>query len=79
MLCSGITDRVADALERGGYRSIADVQREADADRLSIKTNLGASKARLIKDAVDKFAAKHLERVRAAQKAAAARAPATEG
>ncbi len=78
MLCSSVTDRVADALERGGYRSITDVQRETDTDRLAVRTGLPASKAKLVKEAVDKFVAKHLERVRAAQRTAAARVPLSE-
>ena len=78
MLCSGVTDRVADALERGGYRSITDVQRETDPDRLSVRTGLASTKAKVIKDAIDKFAARHLEKVRAAQRAALARIPAGE-
>ncbi len=78
MLCSGVTDRVADALERGGYRSITDVQRETDTDRLAVRTGLPAAKAKTVKDAIDKFADKHLEKLRTAQREAAARAPQPE-
>jgi N utilization substance protein A len=78
MLCSGVTDRVADSLERGGYRSINDVQRETDTDRLAVRTGLPATKAKTVKDAIDKFAEKHLEKLRAAQREAAARVPLTD-
>ncbi len=81
VLASGVTERVADALERGGYRSLGDVVREGDVDRLAIRTGLGNAKAREVKDAVQRFVDKDLERVRAAQRANVARAevPASEG
>jgi N utilization substance protein A len=68
MLCPAVTERVADALERGGYKSVADVQREDDVDRLAIKTGLGNTKAREIKDGVARFVAHDLERIRRAQR-----------
>jgi N utilization substance protein A len=79
VLSSGVTERVADALERGGYRSVADVTREGDVDRLAIRTGLGNAKARELKDAVQKFVDKDLERIRAAQRANVARAEAPVG
>jgi len=79
VLASGVTERVADALERGGYRSVADVTREGDVDRLAIRTGLGNAKARDVKDAVQKFVDKDLERIRAAQRANVARAEAPVG
>jgi N utilization substance protein A len=69
VLCSGITERVAEALERGGYRTVTDVAREEDVDRLSIRTGLGAQRAREVKDAVARFVREDLERVRAAIRA----------
>ncbi len=76
VLASGVTERVADALERGGYRSVTDVMREGDVDRLAIRTGLGNAKARELKDAIQKFVDKDLERIRAAQRANVARAEA---
>ena len=67
---------MADALERGGYRSVADVIRENDVDRMAIRTGIGNAKARELKEAIAKFAEKDLERIRAAQRANVARAEA---
>lgn len=77
LLCSGVTERIADALERAGYRSVNDVLREDDVDRLAIRTGLEASKTKEVKSAVDAFAAADLERVRAAVRAAPS--PETDG
>ncbi|MFO0680904.1 MAG: transcription termination factor NusA [Sandaracinus sp.] len=79
VLASGVTERVADALERGGYRSLGDIVREGDVDRLAIRTGLGNAKARELKDAVQRFVDKDLERIRAAQRANVARAEAPVG
>jgi hypothetical protein len=76
VLASGVTERMADALERGGYRSVADVMREGDVDRMAIRTGIGNAKARELKDAIQKFVDKDLERIRAAQRANVARADA---
>ena len=76
VLASGVTERMADALERGGYRSVADVIRENDVDRMAIRTGIGNAKARELKEAIAKFAEKDLERIRAAQRANVARAEA---
>lgn len=70
LLCSGVTERIADALERAGYRSVNDVLREEDVDRLAIRTGLEATKTKEVKSAVEAFAAADLERVRAAVRAA---------
>jgi len=77
LLCSGVTERIADALERAGYRSVNDVLREEDVDRLAIRTGLEATKTKEVKSAVDVFAAADLERVRAAIRAAPS--PETDG
>ena len=55
LLVRGIGQRQADLLERGGYRSVEDVAREQDADRLAIKAGLGSARARLVKEAVARF------------------------
>ncbi len=51
----GVTERVAELLERGGYGSVAAIDREEDLDRLAIKTNLGSGLAREVKTAVEVF------------------------
>ncbi len=76
VLASGVTERIADALERGGYRSASDVIREGDVDRMAIRTGIGNAKAREIKDAIQKFVNEDLERIRAAQRANVSRAEA---
>jgi N utilization substance protein A len=68
LLCAGVSERVADALERGGYKSLTDVLRENDVDRLAIKTNLGNQKAREIKEGVARFMDADLERLRVSQR-----------
>jgi N utilization substance protein A len=69
VLCSGVTERIAEALERAGYRSVSDVAREEDVDRLAIRTGLGAQRAREVKESVARFVREDLERVRAAMRA----------
>jgi N utilization substance protein A len=45
----GIGQRSIDALRRGGYRTVEDVDRETDIDRLAERCDLGLSRARQIK------------------------------
>ncbi len=68
LLVSGVSDRVVDALERGGYKNVNELLREADVDRLAIKTNLGNQRAREIKEAAARFAEEDLDRIRRAQR-----------
>jgi N utilization substance protein A len=72
LLVAGVSERVADALERGGYKSLTDVLRETDVDRLAIKTGLGNQRARELKEGVARFADEDLERIRRAQRERAA-------
>ncbi|MDQ3033317.1 MAG: transcription termination factor NusA [Myxococcota bacterium] len=72
LLVASVSDRVADALERGGYKGVGDVQRETDVDRLAIKTGLGNHRAREIKEGVARFSEDDLERIRRAQRERAA-------
>jgi transcription termination/antitermination protein NusA len=76
LLVSAVTERVADALERGGYKSVADMQRETDIDRLAIKTGLGNHKARELREAVARFVDEDLEKIRRAQRERQAQRPA---
>ena len=68
LLAPSVTERVADALERGNYRSVNDVLREADVDRLAIKTGLGTQRAREVREGIARFASDDLEALRAALK-----------
>lgn len=68
VLASGVTERIAEALERAGYRSVSDVAREDDVDRLAIRTGLEAQRAREVKEGVARFVANDLERIRAAMR-----------
>ncbi len=54
-LLRGVTERTAELLERGGYLSVSTIQREEDVDKLAIRTNLSAQKAREVRDAVKAF------------------------
>jgi N utilization substance protein A len=64
LLCRGVTERAADALERGGYRTLVDIQRETDIDRLAIKTGLGNQKVREIREGVARLVDEHLDAIR---------------
>ncbi len=66
VLCPGVTEQIAEKLESGGYRSVMDVNREEDVDRLAIRAGLDAQRAREVKDAIARFTRDHLERLRAA-------------
>ena len=55
LLVKGIYERVADMLESGGYKSVDEIAREEDADRLAIRTGLGSQRARVIKQNVAHF------------------------
>jgi N utilization substance protein A len=57
LLVRGVNSRVADQLEQNGYASVDVIAAEEDADRLAIKSGLGASKAQALKAAVAEFVA----------------------
>ncbi len=78
LLCRNVTERIADALESSGYRSPQDIEREADVDRLAIKTGLGIQKAQEVKDGVAHYIENEMEAVKAAQREARAEAEAEE-
>ncbi len=85
-LVRGVSDRVADMLEQGGYRTVEDLAGEEDADRLAIKSGLGSGRARYLEDQVKTFleeewppvAEKHLAAVKKAQAEAKAAQEAEE-
>ncbi len=76
LLARGMTERIVDALEHAGYRSVHDVMREADVDRLAIRTGLGTQKAQEVKDGVAKYVSEQMDSVKQAQRDARARAEA---
>jgi N utilization substance protein A len=69
-LIKGISPRVADLLYQAGYRGIEDLAREADVDRLAIRSGLGMPKARAISDAVAAYLASDAPHVEQGQQAA---------
>jgi N utilization substance protein A len=55
LLVRGMTDRVAEALEGAGYRSVDQIAAESDIDRLAIATGLDQKRAALIREGVAEF------------------------
>lgn len=55
LLVRGVNSRVADKLEQNSYSSVAAIAGEEDADRLAIKSGLGAARAQALKAAVAAF------------------------
>lgn len=54
-LIGGVSDRLAEALEKGGYASPESIASEEDIDRLAIRTELGAQRAAEIRTAAQHF------------------------
>src|SRR5690606_18328698 len=73
LLARGVTERIVEALEHAGYRSPQDVIREADVDRLAIRTGLGIQKAHEVKNGVAAYVQDEMESVKQAQREARAR------
>ncbi len=73
LLVRGISQSVIELLLKGGYRSVEDVQRETDADRLAIKTRLDTKRAHAIKEAVDQFLANEWPEIHQKQQEAMAK------
>ena len=76
LLVRGVSDRAADLLEHAGYRSVEDIYREQDIDRLALKTGLGQKKARVIKEGVAHYVENESRAVEDGRKQARARAEA---
>lgn len=55
MLVRGITDRIADALESAGYKTVDSLYAESDVDRLAIRASLDNRKAAEIREGVVAF------------------------
>jgi transcription termination/antitermination protein NusA len=73
LLARGVTERIASVLESAGYRSVQDIAREADVDRLAIKTGLGNQKAQEIKEGITEYLERDMDAVKTAQRESRAR------
>jgi N utilization substance protein A len=73
LLARSSTERIVEALESAGYRSPQDVLREADVDRLAIRTGLGIQKAQEVKEGVAHYVENEMDAVVEAQREARAR------
>lgn len=72
LLARSVTDRIANALESSGYRSVQDVHRETDVDRLAIRTGLGIQKAQEVRKGIAQYIDEEMEAVKESQRAARA-------
>ncbi|MGE0792126.1 MAG: hypothetical protein AB7S26_41015 [Sandaracinaceae bacterium] len=73
LLARNVTDRIVSALEGAGYRAPQDIEREADVDRLAIRTGLGTQKAAEVKEGIAEYLTNDYEAVKAAQRDARAK------
>jgi N utilization substance protein A len=55
LLVKGVTDRVAEMLEQGGYKTVDQLYAETDVDRLAIKTGLDAARAGQVRQGVVEY------------------------
>jgi transcription termination/antitermination protein NusA len=55
MLVRGMTERMADLLENGGYSHVGAIESEQDTDRLALRAGFGMERAHQIKEAVAEF------------------------
>jgi len=78
----GVGDRTVQLLADAGYRTVEDVYKENDVDRMAIKTGVGLKKARQIKQGAKEYIeteAKVIEAARAEAQAARDSAPPAGG
>jgi N utilization substance protein A len=52
MLARGVTERIAEALERAGYKTLTQIQAETDIDRLAINSGLDQRRAQIVREGV---------------------------
>ncbi|MCG8557306.1 MAG: transcription termination factor NusA [Proteobacteria bacterium] len=88
-LVRGVTPRALEMLQGAGYRSIEDLAREGDVDRLAIRTGLGMKKAQAVRDGISHYmehestrvseARRRVYELRAAQSAATPDQPSAQG
>ncbi|MFW5875913.1 MAG: transcription termination factor NusA [Myxococcota bacterium] len=57
-LVGGLTERMVEMLEQGGYGNVDMIASEQDTDKLALRTGLGMERAHQVKDAVAEFLAK---------------------
>jgi len=69
-LIQGVTPRIAELLTNAGYRSVHELYREEDIDRLAIRTGLGMKRASQIREGIVMFMENEVERVEQGQKIA---------
>ena len=50
-----MTERVAELLERAGYKSVDQLYSETDVDRLAIRTGLDQRRAAIVREGVAQF------------------------
>jgi N utilization substance protein A len=74
LLVSGVSERNLELLEAAGYRTVDDIAKEDDVDRLAIKTNIGTKRAKQIKDGAAHFLSVDAKSIDEGRKAARARA-----
>ncbi len=55
LLVRGVTERVAEMLERAGYKSVEQLYGETDVDRLAIRTGLDQRRAATVREGVAQF------------------------
>ncbi|MCS6856449.1 MAG: transcription termination factor NusA [Sandaracinaceae bacterium] len=73
LLAAGVTDAIAEALERGGYSSVEAVVSENNIEEFARRTSLPLEQAQQIKKAMERFAQEDLGRLRQALESVASR------
>jgi len=72
LMVRGISERMADVLEKGGYGSVGAISRESDLDRFALKVKMPHELASEIKEDVTRFLADQWPAIEAGVAAAAA-------
>jgi hypothetical protein len=65
VLVRGVTDRIADQLERGGYGNLLAIMKEMDVDRFAIRTRIPHEQAQLLKKSIEAFVKEDWPRIEA--------------
>ncbi|MCX7808523.1 MAG: helix-hairpin-helix domain-containing protein, partial [Deltaproteobacteria bacterium] len=73
LLAAGVTDAIAEALERGGYSSVEAVVSESNIEEFAHRTSLPLEQAQQIKKAMERFAQEDLGKLRQALESVASR------
>ncbi len=72
----GVGERTVELLQQAGYNRVEDLYKEADVDRLAIKTGMGLKKARQIKQGAQQYIESEQKVIEQARAEAVARASA---